>query len=46
MTKYPMLAENLMNDITGILLSLFLMITTELRYLLLVNTLKLIKIES
>ena len=46
MTKYPMLAENLMNDITGILLSLFLMITTEQRYLLLVNTLKLIKIES
>ena len=46
MTKYPMLAENLMNDITGILLSLFLMITTELRYLLRVNTLKLIKIES
>ena len=46
MTKYPMLAENLMNDITGILLSLFLMITTEQRNLLLVNTLKLIKIES
>ena len=35
-----------MNDTTGILLGLFLMITTEQRKLLLVNTFKLIKIES
>ena len=40
MTIYLTLAVNLMNDTTGILLSLFLMITTEQRKILLVKYLQ------